>query len=53
MQLLDLIAILMNDLHRPLRELIIRDIQLIQRMHLLITDLLRDIVVVHVDEHRL
>lgn len=52
MQLLNLVAVLINDLNRPLGQLIVRNVQLIQRMNLFIGVRI-NIEMVHVDKHAL
>jgi hypothetical protein len=52
MQLLNLVAVLINDLNGPLGQLIVRNVQLIQGMNLLIGVGI-NIKMVHVDKHAL
>ncbi len=52
MQLLNLETVLVNNLNRPLRQLIVRYVQLIQRMNFLVLICIH-IKVVHVDKHTL
>jgi hypothetical protein len=52
MQLLNLVTVLINDLNGPLGQLIVGNVQLIQRMNLFIRVRI-NIEMVHVDKHAL